>query len=73
MARAREMQGVSAQKQFLKGDGTRRWPSQCKFRKGKQEDYLCLCENNTNRYLCSCHTAKNCEYFMNKKTENLGG
>jgi len=63
MAKVSEMQGVSAHLEYLKGDGKRRHPANCKFHEGKGKKRICCCKDNGNMYLLNCNSAKNCDFY----------
>lgn len=62
MARVREMQGVSAQLEYLKSDGNRRHPAHCIFHDGKGKARICT-NPLSEKYYQNCNSAKRCDYY----------
>lgn len=68
MARAREMQGVPAQKVALKSDGVRRHPAYCIFAEGKGKARKCMCPQSP-AYYDHCSSASKCQFYERKEDE----
>lgn len=66
MARVRDMQGVSAQLEYLKSDGKRRHPAQCIFSRGVGGNRICTSPQSV-IYYENCKSAKNCDYYEEKE------
>ena len=62
MARVRDMQGVPAHLEYLKGDGKRRHPAHCIFHEGVKKKRICT-NSQCEIYCQHCNSAKNCNYY----------
>ncbi len=66
MPRANRMQGVPAQREYLKSnDKKRRHPSRCIFAEGKVKNRICTCPQS-NFYYQHCPSASKCDYYEEK-------
>lgn len=62
MAKASQMQGVSAYLTTLKSDGKRRHPSHCIHAEGKGKERKCTCPQCV-MYNEHCRSSVHCDYY----------
>ena len=66
MAKVKQMQGVSAQLEYLKSDGKRRHPSRCIYANGKGKERICECPQSP-FYKQHCKSSVHCEYYEERE------
>ena len=66
MPRANQMQGVPAQREYLRSnDNKRRHPSYCIFAEGTGKNRICTCAQSI-FYYRHCSSSSKCDYYEEK-------